>query len=239
MQTTVLIGALLVHRLAGTFDSKVDAFIALTEFAKEKFIGAGFPEEKVFVKPNFVNMAAGTPNPEKHEAGTFALFVGRFAPEKGLETLLSAWEQIDYPIYLFGSGVLPEFKKTENINIMEFVDRGTILSQMDRASMLVFPSEWYEGFPLTIAEAFSRCLPVVTSNIGSQAEIVRDGYSGVHFEAGDVKDLRDKVSFLLQHPEEMIRMGVHARKEYELKYTANANYEKLMGIYEKVLSIKE
>ncbi len=238
LQTGVLIGSLLAHRLAGTFDSSVDAFVALTEFAKNKFIRAGISAQKMFVKSNFVNTSSMGPMEETHERCPFALFVGRFASEKGLGTLLSAWEQIDYPIYLFGSGVLPEFKKSENIKVMNFVDRATILSYMKRASLLIFPSEWYEGFPLTIAEAFSCSLPVLTSNIGSQAEIVKDGYSGVHFEAGNVQDLRNKVAFLLQHPQEMSRMGAQARKEYELKYSADVNYEILMDIYEKVLSDK-
>jgi glycosyltransferase involved in cell wall biosynthesis len=99
------------------------------------------------------------------------------------------------------------------------------------ARFLVFPSIWYEGFPMTIAEAFACGLPVITSRLGSMAEIVQDGVTGLHFEPGNVADLAAKVEWAWNHPEELTRMGRAARGEYEAKYQPGANYEMLMDIY--------
>ena len=110
---------------------------------------------------------------------------------------------------------------------------------MGEAAFLVFPSECYEGFPRVLAEAFAKGLPVLATALGSQASIVADGRTGLHFRPGDPEDLAAKVEWLLAHPEELGRMRKEARAEYEAKYTAERNYEQLMAIYRSVLETKE
>ena len=66
-------------------------------------------------------------------------------------------------------------------------------------------------------------------------EIVRDGYTGLHFNPGDPEDLARKVEWAWTHPDEMRAMGTEARSEYESKYTAEKNYPMLMKIYERVI----
>jgi glycosyltransferase involved in cell wall biosynthesis len=107
---------------------------------------------------------------------------------------------------------------------------------MGEASFLVFPSEWYEGFPKVLAEAFAKGLPVLASALGSQGSIVDHGRTGLHFRPGDPEDLAAKVEWLLAHPNELARMRKEARAEYEAKYTAEENYAQLMAIYHEVLS---
>lgn len=79
-----------IHRTMRTWTEMVDVYISLTEFARQKFIAGGIPENKIFVKPNFVN-----PDPGAGEgSGGYALFVGRLSVEKGLDTLIAAWEHL-------------------------------------------------------------------------------------------------------------------------------------------------
>jgi glycosyltransferase involved in cell wall biosynthesis len=101
------------------------------------------------------------------------------------------------------------------------------------ALFLVFPSLWYEGFPVTIAEAFACALPVIAAGRGAMAEIVEEGGTGLHFAPDDEKDLAAKVEWAWSHPQEMEAMGRNARAEYEAKYTAHRNYEMLMEIYQR------
>ena len=86
----------------GTWKNKVDTFIALTQFARQKFIQGGIPPEKLTIKPNFVP----DPGSGKH-LGEYVLFVGRLSSEKGIKTLLEAWQQNkNVPIKIIGNGPL-------------------------------------------------------------------------------------------------------------------------------------
>lgn len=99
--SVVVAGMLAVHRALRTWDL-VDRYIALTDFARRKFLEAGLPPEKVVVKPNFVH-----PDPGPGEGrGGYALFVGRLSPEKGVGTLLKAWKRLGgkVPLKIVGDG---------------------------------------------------------------------------------------------------------------------------------------
>ena len=230
-------GMLGLHRLLGTWDS-VDGFIALTAFAREKFIQGGLPWGKIHIKPNFVYP---DPAPGDGRKG-HVLFVGRLSLEKGVRTLLRAWEILDgsIPLIIVGDGplALDVRQATEHLPSLEWLGRQSlreVYSLMGESSFLVFPSEWYEGFPRVLVEAFARGLPVVASGLGSQASIVENGRTGFHFRPGDPEDLAAKVTWLMEHPKELSRMRKEARAEYEAKYTAERNYQILMKIYERAI----
>lgn len=105
---------------------------------------------------------------------------------------------------------------------------------MSKAAFLTFPSTCYETFGRVAMEAFATGTPVLAASIGAIAETTDNGRTGLHFRPGDPSDLAAKVDWLLSHPEELARMRKEARREYEVKYTAERNYEILMGIYENV-----
>ena len=88
--STAVASMITVHRTLRTWVDMVDIYIALTEFARQKFIEGGLPAEKIVVKPNFVNPDPGVGK----GSGGYALFVGRLSVEKGLDTLLAAWEKL-------------------------------------------------------------------------------------------------------------------------------------------------
>jgi glycosyltransferase involved in cell wall biosynthesis len=165
--------------------------------------------------------------------------------EKGPQLLLSAWRgmQTKFPLRIAGDGPLLEKLSREigesSLAHIELVGRRTpdeVRALMLGARFLVFPSIWYEGFPMTIAEAFARGLPVVVSQLGSMAEIVQDGVTGLHFEPGAATDLAAKVEWAWNHPEELKRMGCAARAEYEAKYQPSTNYDMLMDIYRDAIA---
>src|SRR5215212_1442885 len=104
--TGVVAAMLTTHRALRTWTKMVNVYIALTEFARQKYIEGGLPAERIVVKSNFVH-----PDPGAGEGGGgYALFVGRLSPEKGLETLLAAWEQlgVKVPLKIVGSGPMAE-----------------------------------------------------------------------------------------------------------------------------------
>ncbi|MGH8001889.1 MAG: glycosyltransferase family 4 protein, partial [Brasilonema sp.] len=251
------------HTLRGTWQNRVDTYIALTNFHKDKMVQAGLPKDKIHVKPNFVL-------PPKFQSQTnklknYALFVGRLSEEKGVETLIDAYAQgnLSIPLKIVGDGPLDEALRQQvqirglgeaiahtgdspgaisrrldatRIAFLGRQSKATVLELMYNAKFLIFPSIWYEGFPLTIAEAFACGLPVIASKLGSMAEIVEDGVTGLHFQAGNSLDLAAKINWAITHPEAIDTMEINARCTYEAKYTPEANYKQLMNIYNQVIN---
>jgi glycosyltransferase involved in cell wall biosynthesis len=222
------------HRLLRTWTQKVDTYIALTEFARSKFIQGGLPAEKIVVKPNFV-----APGLEAGQGqGGFALFVGRLSPEKGVGLLLNAWEALDntIPLKIVGDGPLAADvnAKIEKMPNVEWLGRkllNEVYALLQQATVLVFPSIWYEGLPRTIIEAFAAGTPVIAGDLGSMSSLIQPDRTGLHFSPGDETDLAAKVTWAFTHPRSLTQMRQWARLEYEQKYTANANYQQLMDIY--------
>jgi glycosyltransferase involved in cell wall biosynthesis len=235
--TSALALMLQVHRRMRTWAKMVDCYIALTEFSRRKLIDGGLPAAKIRVKPNFV-----LPDPGMREKrGQYALFAGRLVDPKGLPTMLAAWKQLGQriPLMIIGDGPNRESLEAQlkEPALRDVVYRGRLshdatIDAMKGARFLVFPSEWYEGFPVTIAEAFACGLPVICSRLGSMQEIVADGRTGLHFRSTEADDLAHKIEWAWDHPEQMEAMGRGARLEFESKYTAERNFYLLKEIYE-------
>jgi glycosyltransferase involved in cell wall biosynthesis len=240
-QTAVVAGMIALHRLLGTWYEKVDAYIVFTEFCRQKFIAAGLPSEKIFLKPHFLNTDPGM----KRKPGDYALFLGRLAQEKGVLTLQQAWQHLKYvPLRIVGRGPLEErvrqFQQSSPlVRAFSNLAQQKCFELIKGARFLVWPSEgYYETFGLVAMEAFACGTPVIASRVGAMPEMVEERKTGLHFEAGNADDLADKVQWAWSHPREMEEMGRAARAEYEAKYTAERNYRLLMDIYSRARSAK-
>jgi glycosyltransferase involved in cell wall biosynthesis len=237
--TGVVATMIATHHLLNTWRDKVTLYVALTKFAQKKFVEGHFAEEQLVVKPNCVSPDPGA----KGERGDYALFVGRLAEEKGLRLLLAAWAQLRSSVALRIVGDGPLWQEIGNfllqrkdVSLMNAVQNRHVPQLMHSARFLVFPSIWYEGFPMVIAEAYACGLPVIAPRFGAMAEILADGVTGLHFEPGSAEDLAAKVEWAWTHSADMEGMGLNARAEFEAKYTAGRNYQMLMQIYERATS---
>jgi glycosyltransferase involved in cell wall biosynthesis len=231
-----------LHRIFGTWAKKVDRYIALTEFARGKFIEGGIPPERLVVKPNFVDPDPGFGS----GSGGYAIFVGRLSVEKGVGVMLRAWDQLKEPVPLkiVGEGPLaPEVaqfaKERPHVEWLGWVESKEVLSLMKNARFMVFPSTWYEAFGLVLVEALAVGLPVLTSDLGGMTTIVEEGHTGLHFQPGDSEDLARKVEHAVADPEQLTLMRIQARSEYKIKYTASRNYSMLIAIYEQAIQSAE
>ena len=225
------------HRAINTWQHKIDSYVALTNFARQKFIEGGLPADKITVKPHFIDPDPGIGNGR----GNYALFVGRISVEKGLDTLLTAWRQIGsrLPLKIVGDGPLSGWVKqqAEQLTDVEYLGRkplGEVYDLMGEATMQVFPSKWYETFGRVAVEAYAKGTPVMAANHGAIAELVKPKYTGWHFKPGDAQDLADRVSQALEDPSALKEMRRTARTEFEQHYTAESNYRQLMDIYTKL-----
>jgi glycosyltransferase involved in cell wall biosynthesis len=222
------------HRLAGTWRNRIRTYIAVSEFARAKYIAGGLPAEKIVVKPNFIHP---TPAPGKGGGG-YALYVGRLSPEKGVATMLEAWKTARnaIPLKVVGEGSLAELVigAGQACREIEYLGRKSlpeVLDLMRSAEFLVFPSEWYETMGRTIMEAFAVGTPVVASSIGPPASMVVSGETGFHFNPGNVAELREKLEWCSRNLAQLRAMRGKARQVFEAGYTGDANAAMLLAIY--------
>jgi len=232
---------LATHRALGTWQTSVTRYIALTHFAKEKFVRSGFPSEKFVVKPNFADPDPG----QRLCTGKYALFVGRIDQTKGTRVLLDSWKRlrVKYPLQVVGDGPDRAWMEAQvresglpEVTFCGRLSHGAAVEMVKGARFTVVPSTWFEGFPMCIVESFACGTPVLCSRLGGMSEIVDDHSTGLHFNPGDPQDLAVKVEWAWNHPLEIARMGRMARRKYESDYTAEKNYSLLMEIYEQAIA---
>ena len=226
------------NRKRHTWTRDVDVLVASTDFVKKKLVEGGLPESKIVVMPNFVA------DPGINDSsGLGGAFVGRLSHEKGVKTLLEAWKHLgDLPLSIVGDGPLRReleaYAVAEDLNSVTFLGQqphARAIETLRQAAFVVMPSIWYEGFGRVIIEAFSVGRPVIASRLGSMAELINDGVTGLLFEPGESQDLADKITKLNEDTDTRIRMGVAARTHYEEQFTPSKNFKPLISIYERAI----
>jgi glycosyltransferase involved in cell wall biosynthesis len=227
-----------VHRLLRTWQRTASLFVAISDFEKRKFVENGFQESRIVVKPNFV-LNSGEPGP----GGDEFLFVGRLSSEKGIRTLLKAVGLVKsgFRLNIIGDGPLQSevwavAEHNSHIQLWGRRPLGDVLEAIGKSRCVIFPSECYETFGRVAVESFARGTPVIGSRIGAIAELIDHGRTGLHFAPGDPADLARAIDWAVAHPEALAAMRVEARREFEAKYTAERNYELMMGIYERAIA---
>jgi glycosyltransferase involved in cell wall biosynthesis len=222
-----------LHRTAYTGWADVNVFIAPSQFVRQKYVSAGFPINRIVVKPHFATPDTSVNDRDRE----YALFVGRLSTEKGVHTLLAAWKQLPHiPLIILGEGpqgaeVRTAASRLKNVTMVGSVGHSEVLGYLRRARYLVMPSEWYEPFGIVLVEALACGTPVIASNLGGIPETIVDGRTGLLFKPKDPCDLARKAEYLWSHPEHARTLGREARLAYEARFTPEKNYEELLGVY--------
>ena len=223
------------HRMTGIY--KKLNYICLTEFNRDKLLSfKQISPERVFVKPNFVENIDSEIVPPEKRADQF-IFVGRLEKLKGVDVLLRAWKMMGDSapkLLLCGNGPMEEPCREyivknglESVEMMGVVPNEKVREMVANSKALILPTQCYEGFPMTIAEAFAVGTPVIASDLGNAGSLVEEGVTGCKFVADSPEELKQAV----------IRMGrcsdLYKSIRYECgeKYTEMQNYEILMRVY--------
>ncbi|QCS49041.1 glycosyltransferase [Picosynechococcus sp. PCC 11901] len=242
IQTLTVAAMLQIHRWLGTWTRTVDAYIALTPFMRDKLIQMEIPAKKIYIKPNFIDDIPKI----QHEAkfGEYYLFVGRLSPEKGIHILLEAYQKSNssYPLVIIGSGELQAtveaaVKANPKIRYLGQQPKEQVKEYMQRAIALIFPSIWYEGFPLTILEAYSQSLPVVCSDIGSVSYAIEDGVTGFTYPAGNEEALKQVLASIEANPENWLGLKNKVLDSLDDIYFSKKNVHYLLRIYQELIDV--
>lgn len=226
-----------IHNSLGSWHDKVDHFISLSAFGKQKLVEGGLQPEKISVKPNFV-----FPDPGSSDAPReFVLFVGRLSEEKGIDTMLKAWELIHHevPLVIAGRGpsspiVEEAAHRLDGVTWLGAQTIESIYGLMGRATAVLFPSEWYETFGRVVIEAYSRSTPVIASNLGAISELVIPQKSGLLFEPASPESLARAACEMWNKPERSREMGRFGRKLFDRHYTVDQHLAAIDDIYSAV-----
>jgi glycosyltransferase involved in cell wall biosynthesis len=225
-----------VHRILGAGAALVDRYIALTPSARETFIAGGLPAARIVVKPNVIP----DPGPARADAPARQglLFVGRVAPEKGLDTLLSALQTLDIPLTIAGAGPLADGLRRSAppcVRWLGAVAPAEVSRLMRNSALLVFPSIAFENFPLAIAEAMAHGLPVLASDRGAMRDMIVPDRTGWLAEAAAPAAWRDALATIMASPERLAAAGSAARSQYESCYSPDMVIEQQKDIYRSVI----
>ncbi len=227
------------HKKIGTF-KKVDKYICLTEFSKQLIEKSKLEIEpqQLVVKPNFVKRV------QKIQVAVrknHFLFVGRLSEEKGIDVLLRAFENSEFVLKIAGNGPLEEMVKQKanectNIIYLGSLNGQQVNEELSISQALILSSICYEGMPMTILEAFSAKTPVIASNLGAMSTIVKHQNNGLHFEVGNVSDLKAKINewlnFSVEKKEEFRQQAFNS---YHTYYAPEQQMEYFDDIYTSVL----
>jgi glycosyltransferase involved in cell wall biosynthesis len=238
LQTFWLSFIIWVHKKIGTW-RMVDQYIVLTEMAKKLFVSSflGVREEQFAVKPNFLD----DPVKEVADREDYFLFVGRLSEEKGLEILLNAFAGKKTKLIIGGDGpmkskVIEASQLNPWIQFAGNMEHHLVIKMMSRSTALIFPSIWYEGMPMTLIEAFATGTPVIASNLGAMASMVKNEYNGLHFTPGNAIELSNKIDYWEKlESNEKIQFSRNARSTYDSLYTPGINKMQLLSIYHSAI----
>lgn len=235
-QTLVCAISTWLHRTTGIYE-KIN-YICLTEFNKDKLLQLKqIKPERVFVKPNFVENNNSF-IPEEERLNQF-IFVGRLDKLKGVDILFEAWKRMGedaHKLIVCGTGPMEDWctsfirENDVNIEMRGFVPNDEALRIIANSRALVLPTQWYEGFPMSIVEAFSVGTPVICSDLGNAGSVVEEGVTGYKFGYESIESIISAVDKMRESPLD----GEKIKKIYEMKYGENANYKILNDIYASI-----
>ncbi len=237
IQTLACVITLKIHRFLEVY-RKIN-YICLTDFNKEKLLQLNnnskqvITSSKVFVKSNFIDMNEKE-FLQKQRKNQF-IFVGRLDKLKGIDILLNAWTNIkNVDLVICGIGPEEEWCRSfikennmTNVQMMGFISNDKVIDMISESKALILPTQWYEGFPMTIIESLACGTPVIASNIGNVGDLIKDRINGLRFNFDSIEDLRKKIY-------EINDMYESSRNYYEEHYTKEQNYKELVSIYSSI-----
>lgn len=228
-------------------NQRIDRAIAPSRFMRSKLIEGGWPEGKVVFLQNFADDAildrasnAGADATDRENP--YLLFFGRLSVEKGVDTLLRAFDAAspnlpqNMRLVVVGDGPdAAEFKAlassldcASRIEFAGYQTGDALQSYVERASLAISSSRCRENMPYSIVEAFAAGTPVVGTNIGGIPELVDEGNTGFICESGDVQSMADAI---LRGASAFLEQPAYARLQHNCRSYVmdNCSREKFMN----------
>ncbi len=230
-----------VHKFLGVY-KHLDAIIAPSRFLLHKLLANGFEGSRINHIPTFT---AGKEEAKEPTVGSYGLYFGRITEEKGVDTLIRAYELLGkgYRLVVVGDDTteeayrLKEYVKEhglEQITFTGFCSGAELSGIIQNARFTLIPSIWYDNLPNTALEAFQHYKPVLASNIGSLPELVIPGVNGYLFEAGNAVEAAAMIRSM-EDDELVRRMGFHSHQLLKEQFSADRHYNDLIRLFHSLI----
>jgi glycosyltransferase involved in cell wall biosynthesis len=224
------------HTILDIYRKNIDVVIAPSAFTRDVLIKAGFSPQRVQVLPYFIDASSFRP---RYDSDDYIVYLGRLVFEKGIYTLLEAMRGLPTRLVIVGDGPERALLQAQiesfdlhNVRLIGSKSGQELADLIRGAKFVVVPSEWHDNSPIVIYEAFAWGKPVIGARVGGIPSLIEDHVTGLLFEAGQAKELREHINYLAVHSELVAEMGVKARHKVESEYSAKIHYDKLMTIYD-------
>lgn len=209
-----------------------DYFLVLSNFCKYTYILYGIPSDKVFVVPLGVDsgkfyFAEQKTNPFR------VLFVATNPITKGLPLLLKAWKDINIKGELINRSGMALPSQKGIVNKPEFVTQNELAGVYQNCSVTILPS-LMEGFGATNLESMACGRPIIATNVTGAADVITDYKEGILIPPNDIKAIKEAILYFYENREELIRMGINARKKAE-EYPWSRFRKGVVGVVKKIL----
>lgn len=223
-------------------NNKIDVATAPSQFVIDKLKDAGFLKGVETIKlPLGIELNDESIKIKKSYAVIDILYVGGLTMSKGVHILINAFKELESEnirLHIVGKGVDgAEFKKMagsdQRIVIHGFVSDEELMRLYQKANITIVPSIWYDNSPMVIYESLMNRTPVIGSRIGGIPELIRSGYNGFLFEAGNTKELKVVLDNLIGNSSELKRLEDGAFESVK-KYTIDEYIKNLEGIYNEI-----
>lgn len=214
---------------------KVDLIICPSAFMRDILATNPLLSGKLQVFHNF--LTAG--EKKYQDKKDYVLYFGRYAREKGMDTLLSVCRQLQEIPFVFAGGgeYEEEIAKLSNIQNVGFQRGEALIELIGSARFSVFPSEWYENCPFSVMESQYYGTPVIASNMGGVPELLEDGETGELFTAGDQEELKGKIRGLWNNRE---KLDAYTKKCREKRFQEAPEYaEQLVKEFRRLMESHE
>ena len=235
-KSAVLFAEATVQRSMANYE-KVDAYIAPSQFMQKSIVHRVLENR---IKQLYNGIDVNAISVSSVDEG-YVLYMGRLVPEKGVETLLKAHANTakSWPLKVAGTGPLLDVLKAQykpSIFVGHLAG-DALKSMIEKAAVVVVPSEWYENCPMSVLEAMAYGKPVIGSRMGGIPELVEDGKTGLLYTAGNVNELAAVLDKLITSSTLRQQMGTAGRLRVTQHFSLKSHNIGLMGIYRNILGV--
>lgn len=222
--------------------------VAVSHFLKDQMIRAGYDPNLIQVLHLFAPQIANESPPPKDEVPHF-VFLGRIVPQKGLEWLLRALQQVKTPVHLDVAGegyqlteleaLAKELGIADKVSFHGWVDEQRVNQLINDSRALVFPSVWHEPGGTVAFEAMAHSRAVIMSKVGGMPEVVLHERNGLLVETNHIHQLATSIERLAIDWELAKQLGIEGRRMAAEQYNLPSHVGQLMQFYQQTIDRKQ